>query len=110
GALGRRPGVSEGRRKNIHRQEYRSGDRIRRIGGARLLDDVVGAVEQVMPRAAVPVIGPDEIEDARTLGIQRYVAVFGVLTEKMARVCGLIAAGAVIGAAHVRALADPNRR
>ena len=87
-------------------QEHRLGIRIARIGRAGLLDDVVPAVHLVVPGAAVPVVVAGEVEDAGASDVERDVEVVGLLVEEVRRVGGVVAADAVVGAAHVGAHAD----
>ena len=44
-----------------------------RVGGAAFPHDVVDSIDLVMPRAAVPVVGPDEIQDAAPRHIDPFV-------------------------------------
>ena len=64
------------------------------------------AIDFVVPGAAVPVVVADEVEDAGTFDVERDVAVVGELIEEVGGVGALVAAGAVVGAAHVGARAD----
>ena len=50
---------------------------MKRIGRAAFLDDVVAAVYDVMPRAAVPVVVAREVKDARAFDVERDVEVVG---------------------------------
>ena len=77
-----------------------------RIGGAGFLNDVVGTVHFVMPRAAVPMVVASEVEESRAGDVECDVFVFGELIEEMAGVGAFVAAAAVISAAHVGAHAD----
>ncbi len=67
---------------------------------------MVGAIDDVMPGAAVPVIVAREVEDAGILNIERDVEIVGELVEEMAGIGAFVAAGAVVGASHVGAGAD----
>jgi hypothetical protein len=49
------------------------------IRGAGLLDNVVLVVHLIVPRAAVPVVVADKVEDAGRLDVQRNVEVIGFL-------------------------------
>ena len=82
------------------------GDRLVRVGGAGLLDDVVGAVDLVVPRAAVPVVVAGEVQDAAASDVERDVEVVGRSGRGSAGVGRAVAAVAVVGAAHVGAHAD----
>ena len=53
------------------------------IGGAGLAHHVVGAVDDVVPRAPVPVVGAHEVEDARALDVERHVAIVGGLAQEV---------------------------
>src|SRR5207302_4255119 len=66
----------------------------------------VGAIDDVMPGAAVPVIVAREVEDARALEVERDVEIVGELEEEMAGIGAFVAAAAVISASHVGAGAD----
>src|SRR5262245_50609735 len=76
------------------------------IGGAGLAHDVVRPIHFVMPRAAMPMIVANEIENTRSSDIQRHVFVFCQLIEEMAGICAFVSAAPVISAAHVCARAD----
>src|SRR5258708_2030917 len=71
---------------------------------------MVLAVDLVVPGAAVPVVVAREGEDAGALDVERHVELVGFLVEEVAGVGGLVAALAVVGAAHIGAGADPLQR
>ena len=106
GALGDGPRPGERIGERGFRQEDGVGGRLVRIGGAGFLDDVVHAIDLVMPGAAVPVVVAGEVEHARALHVERHVAVVGELVEEVAGVGAFVAAAAVVGAAHVGPRAD----
>ena len=83
---------------------------MRWIGGAGFLDDVIGAVHDVMPGAAVPVIVPREIEHAGAFDVESDIEVVRQLIKEMARVGAFVAAAPVVGAAHVGPSADALQR
>ncbi len=76
------------------------------IGGAGFLYEIVGSIHHVMPGAAVPVVRSDEIQYARALDIQADVEIIRRLVQKVAGVRALVAARAVIRAAHIRPRPD----
>lgn len=76
------------------------------IGGAGLADDVVVAIDLVVPGAPVPVVVADEVEDAGRFQVEGDVEIIGFLVEEVGGVGAFVAAAAVVGAAHVGALAD----
>jgi hypothetical protein len=78
-----------------------------RIDGAAFRDDVVNAVYDVVPRAAMPVVVSREVEDARALHIERDIEIAGELVEEVTGIGTFIAPAAIIGAAHVSARYDP---
>ena len=80
---------------------------MKRIGRAAFLDDVVSAVYDVMPRAAVPVVVAREVKDAGAFHVERDVEIVGELVEEVTGVGAFIAPAAIIGAAHVGARSDP---
>jgi hypothetical protein len=80
---------------------------MRRIGGVAFLHQVFRPVDLVVPRAPVPVVVPDEIEDARAGDIERDVEIIAELIQVMRGVRRLVASAAVVGAAHVGPGADP---
>ena len=77
---------------------------IRRAG---LLNDVVGAIDLVVPGTAVPVVVADEVKDTGSLNVQRDVEIVGELVQEVGSVGPFVAAGSVVGAAHVGPRADP---
>ncbi len=106
GATRGRPGKSQRRREGRLGQKDRTLHRLVRIGRRTFADDVVGPVDFVMPRAAVPVVIAGEAKLARRLEIERHVEVVGLLIQKCAGVGVAIAAGPVVGAAHIRPQSD----
>src|SRR5262249_7678497 len=83
---------------------------MKRIVRARFPDDVIDAVDGEVPGAAVPVVETREVEDSRAGKIERDVLVVGKLVEEVAGVGAFVPAGAVVGAVHVRAGANPLKR
>ena len=71
------------------------------IGCAALRDEVISAIDLVVPGTAVPVVVTREVEYARSLHIECDVEVVGLLIKEVARIGPFVAAGAVVGAAHV---------
>ncbi|HIJ66152.1 MAG TPA: hypothetical protein HPP77_09405 [Candidatus Hydrogenedentes bacterium] len=108
GAFRGGPGPGERRRQEVFRHEDGPLDGVFRVGAARLLDDMVRAVDLVVPRAPVPVVVPSEIEDAWALDIEGYVEIIGLLVQEMAGVGALVSAGPVVGAAHIGSRAYAN--
>jgi hypothetical protein len=53
------------------------------------------------------VVIPREVENSRTLEVESYIIGIGELIEKVAGVRTLVAARAIISAAHAAARADP---
>ena len=102
--MGGRPGQRQRIRKGSARQEHRIGLRVQRIGGATLLHQGVNAIDLVMPGTAVPVVVARKVQYPRALHVQRHIEVVSQLIEEVRRIG--IAAGAIIGAAHVGALAE----
>jgi hypothetical protein len=98
--VGPRPGQRAG--EEFFGQKDRILDRAVRVRGAALPDEVVGAIDLIVPGAAVPVVVAGEIQDAWALDVEGDVEVVGLLVEEVAGVGALVAAGAVVGAAHVR--------
>ena len=76
---------------------------MKRIACTAFRDDVVGAVYDVKPRAAVLVVVAREVKDAGASHVERDVEIVGELVED---VTSLITAAAIIGAAHVSARSD----
>ena len=68
-------------------------NRVRRAG---LLDDVIGAVNLVVPRTAMPVIVPGEVKNAGAFDIKGHVVGVRKLREEMARVGSVVAAAPVV--------------
>ena len=78
------------------------------VGSARvaLLHQMIGPIDDIVPRAAMPVVVAGEVKHASSFHIERHIVVLGELVEKMARVRAFIAAAPVVGAAHVGARTD----
>ena len=110
GALG--GGVREGERWGERRrgQERRRRGRGVRRRRRRVAHDLVGAVDAEVPRAAVPVVCAEEGQHSGPGDVERDVVAGSVLAQIVARVGRLVAAGAVVGAAHVRAGPDADVR
>src|SRR5215469_1423734 len=79
------------------------------VGCARLLDDVVQAIDLVVPWAAMPVVVANEVQNAGALHIESDVAVGCKLIEKVGGIRGLVAASSIVSAAHVRTNSDALR-
>lgn len=77
-----------------------------RIGCAGFLNNVVGAVNGVVPWAAVPMVVAGEVEDTGAGDVEGDVLVVVELIKEMAGVRAFVAACAVVGAPHVGAHAD----
>ena len=77
-----------------------------RIGSAGFPDDVVRAVDHVVPGASVPMVVAREIKDSRAFNVDGYVKVVTELIEEVTGVSGVVAASAVVGASHIRPGAD----
>src|ERR1700687_4821616 len=75
------------------------------IGSAGLADHVLLAIDNVMPRTAMPVVVAREVENAGTGEIERHIEVVGKLIKEMTGIGGFISSGAIICAAHVGASA-----
>src|SRR2546422_3955960 len=63
GALGDVPGPGERSGKQLLRHEHGARYRVGGIGAGAFLNDVIRAVDDVMPGAAVPVVVAGEVED-----------------------------------------------
>ena len=63
GALGDIPGPGKRAGKQLLRQEHRAGHRVGGVGAGAFLNEVIRAVDDVMPGAAVPVVVAGEVED-----------------------------------------------
>ena len=70
------------------------------------MNDMVSAVDGVVPWTAVPMVVASEVEDSRAGDVECDVFVFGELIEEMAGVGAFVSAAAIVGAAHVSASAD----
>ena len=79
---------------------------MQRIGSAAFAHNVVLAVYDKMPGAAVPVVETAEDQNARSLDIKGDVEIICDLIKKMTAVRAFVASIAVIRAAHIRA--HPN--
>ena len=77
---------------------------------AGLLNQVVNAIDLIMPRTPVPMIIARKIKHARPLDIERDIFILSKLVEEMAGVCAFIAATPIVGAPHVGARADAQIR
>ena len=82
------------------------GHGFHRISRAGFLNDMIGTINFVMPRAAVPMVAAHEVEHAGPGDIERDVVIIGELVNEMAGIGAFIAASAVVSAAHVGARAD----
>ena len=102
-----RPRPCQRIREQILRHEYGIWHRLVRIRRAGLLHDVVAPIHFVMPRAAVPMIAPHEIQHAWPSHIQRDIKVVRDLIQKMARVRPFISTAPIVRAAHIRPRANP---
>jgi len=90
----------------VFRLKHRAGDGMIGIRCTRFLDDVIDAVDFVVPGAAVPVIVSGEVEHAWSFDVERDVVIVGQLIEEVAGVGRLVAAAPIVGAAHVSSNAD----
>src|SRR5437773_217586 len=99
GALGIGPGPGKRAGKEFFGQEDRVLDGAVRVRSAALLNKVVGAIDLVVPGAAVPVVVTGKVQEARALDVESDVEVVGLLVEKVAGVSGVVVTGAVGGAA-----------
>ena len=70
------------------------------------MHDVICAVDGVVPWAAVPMVVAREIHDPGTGDVEGDILVVGELVEEMTGVSAFVAAGAIVGAAHVGAHAE----
>ena len=68
---------------------------------------MIGPIDHLMPRAAVPMIRPHKAEHSRPGDIERDIAVIRALVKKMARIRSFIPASPVVSAPHVRPHSDP---
>lgn len=83
-----------------------TGHRLLGIGGTAFLNDVLCAIDDVTPWAAMPVVIAGEIKDAFARDIEGHIIVGGELIEEVAGIGTLVAATAIISAAHVGPGAD----
>src|SRR5207247_3875611 len=83
GALGIGPGPGKRAGKEFFGQEDRVLDGAVRVRSAALLNKVVGAIDLVVPGAAVPVVVTGKVQEARALDVASDVEVVGLLVEKV---------------------------
>src|SRR5947207_14202136 len=67
---------------------------------------MVHAIHLVMPRTAMPMIIPGEVQNPRPFDVERDIFVLRQLIKKVAGIGPFIAAAPVVSAAHVSARAD----
>ena len=79
---------------------------MQRVFGAAFLNDMVCAVDHVMPWASMPVVVAAEQKNSRALDVERDVKVICELIEEMGCVGAFIASPSIVGAAHVGAHSD----
>src|SRR5262249_37677201 len=89
------------------RQEYRAWDRTVGIAGAGFLDDMIHAVNLIMPRAAMPVVVASEVKNASALEVQGNVAILSELVKEVSRIGAFVAPAPIVSATHVSARANP---
>src|SRR5437867_2732234 len=77
------------------------------VGRAGFLNDIVGAIDLIMPRTAVPVVVAGKVQYPGALHIERHVEIVGELVEEVGSIGSLVSARPVIGAAHIRPGTDP---
>ena len=90
----------------LFRQKDRAFHWLGWIGGAGFLDNVIGSIDFVVPRASVPVIAAHKIQYPWSGDIEADVEVVSDLIKEMAGISALVSTAPVIGAAHVGARAD----
>ena len=73
---------------------------------AGFLDDVLPAIEDKIPGAAVPMIEPRKTEDTRAFDIKRHAGGVTELKKIIRCVVVVVASQSVVSAAHVRSLAN----
>jgi hypothetical protein len=106
GTFGDGPGPGQRIGEEMFGDEFGVGDWFEGVSGGGFLDDVIDAIDFVMPGTAVPVIIAGEVENTWAVDVQGDVERFRLLIKKVAGIGGFIATGTVVGAAHIGAGTD----